>query len=134
MSLKCSSSWTCCVGDAGRATSPSKSPRSRSTVPPHSHGARPVHLIITMIKWIRTSRIVAFQKHGVPPLPWCEAGPPNHHDDRADLDQCFQKHGGHARPLNLDRKPVLMILSTAGDKCLQTGSKNVPIFQKRTLG
>ena len=23
----------------------------------HSHGARPVHLIITMIKWIRTSRL-----------------------------------------------------------------------------
>ena len=24
---------------------------------PNSHGARPVHLIITMIKWIRTSRL-----------------------------------------------------------------------------
>ena len=24
---------------------------------PHSHGARPVHLIIIMIKWIRTSRL-----------------------------------------------------------------------------
>ena len=25
----------------------------------YSHGARPVHLIITMIKWIRTSRLSA---------------------------------------------------------------------------
>ena len=24
---------------------------------PNSHGSRPVHLIITMIKWIRTSRL-----------------------------------------------------------------------------
>ena len=24
----------------------------------NSHGARPVHLIITMIKWIRTSRLL----------------------------------------------------------------------------
>jgi len=30
-----------------------------------SHGARPVHLIITMIKWIRTSRLSI--KNGVPP-------------------------------------------------------------------
>jgi len=26
-------------------------------VPPNAHGARPVHLITTMIKWIRTSRL-----------------------------------------------------------------------------
>ena len=27
------------------------------STPLHSHGARPVHLIITMVKWIRTSRL-----------------------------------------------------------------------------
>ena len=39
-----------------------------------SHGARPVHLIITMIKWIRTSRLSI--KNSLPPLrsPLCGAG------------------------------------------------------------
>jgi len=30
----------------------------------NSHGARPVHLIITMIKWIRTSRSSIKNKQG----------------------------------------------------------------------
>jgi len=28
-----------------------------NTPPSHSHGERPVHLIVTTIKWIRTSRL-----------------------------------------------------------------------------
>jgi len=32
-------------------------PTSRCACASNSHGARPVHLIITMIKWIRTSRL-----------------------------------------------------------------------------
>jgi len=85
-----------------------------------SHGARPVHLIITMIKWIRTSRLsmknslsLGLRVEGWPrgpglaeeathgsaaldafssgkgnsKLPWCEAGPPDHHDDKVDSDQ-----------------------------------------------
>jgi len=32
--------------------------RLRGTANSISHGARPVHLIITMIKWIRTSRLI----------------------------------------------------------------------------
>ena len=34
---------------------------------PNSHGARPVHLIITMIKWFRTSRLSI--KHSLPLSP-----------------------------------------------------------------
>ena len=75
----------------------------------NSHGARPVHLIITMIKWTRTSRLsiiminsvltaaccAAAERSKSPAihwrrefkLPWREAGPPNHHDDKVDSDQ-----------------------------------------------
>ena len=47
----------------------------------NSHSARPVHLIITMIKWIRTSRLSIKNSFSV------EAGPPNHLDDKVDADQ-----------------------------------------------
>ena len=60
--------------------------------------------IITMTQWIRTSRLSiknslsgqgheAVQKMLVSmgdkefKLPWREAGPPNHHDDKVDSDQ-----------------------------------------------
>ena len=54
------------------------------------HGARPVHLTITMIKWIRTSRLSinkSLSAGGGPQLPWREAGPPNHHDSKVVSDQ-----------------------------------------------
>jgi len=53
----------------------------------------------TMIKWIRTSRSIKNSlcvPRRVPTsplrtlavgLPWREAGPPNHHDDKVDSDQ-----------------------------------------------
>ena len=37
----------------------------------NSHGARPVHLIITMMKWVRTSSLPT--KHFLPNAPHVEA-------------------------------------------------------------
>ena len=48
----------------------------------NSHGARPVHVIITMIKWIRTGRLSIKNSHslcaraGAPALFSCEGPPP----------------------------------------------------------
>jgi len=80
----------------------------------NSHGARPVHQIISMIQWIRTSRLSVNNslsgKHlrlGLAlridarvdlgrykatwkmefKLPWRKAGPPNHLDDTVDSEQ-----------------------------------------------
>ena len=43
----------------------------------NSHGTRPVHLIITMIEWIRTSRLTMKNSLSVPVL--LESGPIAHH-------------------------------------------------------
>jgi len=44
----------------------------------NSHGARPVHLIITMIKWIRTSRLSIKKQHPVKAQlpPWGDVQTP----------------------------------------------------------
>ena len=47
---------------------------ARVTYTLNSHGARPVHLVITMITWIRTSRLSVKSSHGaslndLPPCP-----------------------------------------------------------------
>ena len=36
----------------------------------NSHGARPVHLIITMIKWIRTTRLSILSRRWIPGWNW----------------------------------------------------------------
>jgi len=46
--------WNAGEGTCGAATPGAAAP---DAVILNSHGARPVHLIITMIKWIRTSRL-----------------------------------------------------------------------------
>ena len=68
----------------------------------NSYGARPVHLIVTMMKWTRTSRMsiknsppnglarkvdVRLLKKREIRFSWREAGPPNRHDGEVDLDQ-----------------------------------------------
>jgi len=58
---------------------------SRSKGDSNSHGARPVHLIITMIKWIRTSRLSTKNSLSLPERP--------------------EKHGRVRREVELHRQP-----------------------------
>ena len=55
-------------------------------------GARPVHQIITMIKWTRTSRLsilksLSLCRSRATGKTGCETSPPNHLDDKTDSDQ-----------------------------------------------
>jgi len=93
-----------------RGTTPTRSTscRPRPTSTPSSrkqgmasHGARPVHLIITMIKWIRTSRLSLVRLHAAQGLLR------HHHRESKVLPT----------DLNTTRNIVLNLRATTSHKC-----------------
>ena len=86
----------------------------------NSHGARPFYQAISMIQWR-------------------EAGPPDHLDDRAVVNQevslSGEAHVDHPRPFKPSIKSQFFeILTTFGDKCPQNGSKNEQTAPRTNTG